>query len=52
MKVSSSGITGHPLTAYNNSGEFTTLPITTSGDQIISVYMTPYTTTAQGMRKL
>lgn len=40
MKVSSSAIAGHTLTAYNNSGEFTTLPITTSGDQEFSAYMT------------
>lgn len=40
MKVSSSAIGGHTLTAYNNSGEFTTLPITTSGDQEFSAYMT------------
>ncbi len=40
MKVSSSAIAGHTLTAYNNSGEFTTLAITTSGDQDFSAYMT------------
>jgi len=40
MKVSSSAIGGHTLTAYNNSGEFTTLGINSSGDQNFSAYVT------------
>ena len=40
MKVSSSAILGNTVTAYDNSGNFTTLAITTSGEQSFSAYMT------------
>ncbi len=40
MKVSSSPIAGNTITDYTNSGNFTTLAITTSGEQSFSAYMT------------
>jgi len=40
MKVSSSAIAGHTPAAYTAAGDFTNLPITTSGTQTVGAYMT------------
>ncbi len=40
MKVSSSAILGNTTTAYNDSGSFSTLIVSTSGEQEFSAYMT------------
>jgi hypothetical protein len=40
IKVSSSAISGNTITAYEDAGNFTTLPVSTSGEQFFSAYMT------------
>ncbi len=40
MKVSANAIAGHTPGAYTTAGDFTTLPITASGTQTFSAYMT------------